>query len=100
MEEIKECIECKEIKVRSKFERWKKTRTGKYYFRTYCKECQLKKLLKRLKGKVNGQYDIRNSRQVEYSKKATRPRPDCCEACGGPPTGGFSALSYDHDHIT
>lgn len=31
---------------------------------------------------------------------ATRPRPDLCECCGGPPVGNKKVLSLDHCHAT
>lgn len=33
-------------------------------------------------------------------KIATRPRPNACECCGGPPTTRYKVIALDHDHQT
>jgi len=95
------CTECKKSKLLTEFQKYRKTKTNTIHFRHYCMECQQIKFLGTLRNHAKGTEGIRNYRQLEYFEKATRPRPERCEACNGLPTGKKqNVLSFDHDKET
>ncbi len=58
---------------------------------------------KRTRHAKNPEKDVQRSRKWRNNKlgaMASRPRPDFCEACGNPQSGGKKVLHFDHCHKT